>query len=67
MCLYSWNYTVMHNQNEDKNEKKKPHRHSINRPRSWQEHKYGKYKYAFVWLCLYLLSKTSATIHEKFK
>ena len=37
----------MHNQNKDKM-KKRSHRHSINRPRSWQEHKYSKYKYALV-------------------
>ena len=32
MCLYSWDYTIIHNENEDEN-KNTSHRYDINRPR----------------------------------
>ena len=43
MGLYSRDYTVNHNENEDENEKRS-YRCDINRPRSRNGHKYNKYK-----------------------
>ena len=43
MCLYSWDYIINHNENEDKNEKRS-NKYDITRPRSRHEHKYSKYK-----------------------
>ena len=36
MCLYLWDYTINHDENDDENE--------INRPRPRHEHKYSKFK-----------------------
>ena len=46
MCLYSWDYTINHTENEDEKKKKKniSHLYNINRPRSRYRHKYSKYK-----------------------
>ena len=34
------------------------HGNDVNRPTSGHGHKYGKYKSASVWWCLYMLSNT---------
>ena len=46
MPLYSRDYTINHNENEDKNEKK-PNRYEINKLRSRNGHKHKKYKKCF--------------------
>ena len=43
MCLYSWDYMINHNENEDGNQKKS-HEYVINRPGSRYGCKYSKYK-----------------------
>ena len=43
MCLYSWDDTINHNENEDETEKKSQ-RYDINRPSSRHGQKYRKYK-----------------------
>ena len=44
MCLYSWDYAINHNKNEDENEKYRSHKYDLNRPRSKNGHRYSKYK-----------------------
>ena len=41
MCIYLWDHTINHNENEDGNEKIS-HRYNKNRPRSRHEHIYSK-------------------------
>ena len=41
MCIYSWDCTINHNDNEDGNEKIS-HRYDKNRPRSRHGHKCSK-------------------------
>ena len=43
MYLYSWDYTINHNENEDENDKKISRKYDINRPRPEHGHKYSKY------------------------
>ena len=42
MHLYSWDYTINHNENEDEIGKRS-HRYNIKRPRSRHEHRNSKY------------------------
>ena len=41
MCLYSWGFSINNNENEMEN---RSHRYIINRPKSRQGHKNGKFK-----------------------
>ena len=41
MCLYSWDYKINHNENEDEM-KKGSHRYDVNRPSFRYGHKYCK-------------------------
>ena len=43
MCLYSRDYTIIHNENEDENEKRS-HRYDIKRPTCRHGHKCSKYE-----------------------
>ena len=47
-----WDYTINHNENEDKN---RSHRYDINKPRSRHENKELYIRTASSWWCLYVL------------
>ena len=66
MCLYSWDYTINHNENEDENAKKRSHKYDTSRPRSRHGHNIVNIKTVLVWWALYL-SNTWSSIHEKVK
>ena len=65
--LFSWGYTINHNENGDESEKQIP----INRPRSRHGRKYSKYKKCFIKMMLICikqhLSNTWRSIHKKIK
>ena len=70
MRVYSWDYIINHNENDDENEHRL-HRYDINRPRSRHEHKYSKYKKCLNMMMLIRikqhLSNIWSSIHEKVK
>ena len=63
MCLYSWDYEVIHNENEDENGC------DIYRPRLWYGHKYSEYKTCLSMIMLTFikqhLSNIWSSTHEK--
>ena len=54
MCLYSWDCTINHNENEDENAKKRSHKYDTSRPRSRHGHNIVNIKTVLVWWALYL-------------
>ena len=68
MCLYSWDYTGNHSENEDENEKRSQ-KYDIIRPRSRHGHKYSKYKNCLnMMMRVYIkqhLSNIWSSTHEK--
>ena len=70
VCLYSWDYTIDHNENED-GMKNRLHRFDMNRPRPRYRHKYTKYKFflsMMMFICIRQhLSNIWSSFHEKVK
>ena len=70
MCLYSWDYTSNHDENEDGNENRS-HRYNIKKSKSRHGHRYSKYKKCLSMikiLCIkQYLSSIWTSIHEKVK
>ena len=70
MCLYSWNCTINHYENEDENEKRL-HRYDIDRARSSHGHKYSKHKKCLSMMMLICikqhLSNILSSIQDKVK
>ena len=70
MCLYSGNYTINHNENEDKM-KNRSHRYDKNRPKSRHGQKYSKSKNCLTIMMLICikqqLSNIWSVIHKEVK
>ena len=68
VCLYSWDYRINYNENEDENGKRS-HKYYIIRPRSVHGHKFSNYKKCLGMMMLICikqhLSKICSSIHEK--
>ena len=70
MYLYSWDYKINHNANEDENETRS-HRSNINRPGSRHEYKFREYK-RYLSMMMHIctkqhLSNIWSSIHGKVK
>ena len=61
VSLYLRDYTINHNENKDKNEKK-PNRYEINKLRSRNGHKYNNYKKCFSMIVLISINQHLSNI-----
>ena len=62
MCLYSWDYTINHNENEGE---KRPHRYDINKPRCRRGHEYSKYKKCLSMMMLICMKQHISVVCKK--